>query len=101
VSVFMFPSDLVAQLYPQALGSLFVASYGSQGCDGGILTCLHTGLEPLESSKLSEALHEMESGYLSWYSDWLRAGRPDSTTSRSALRPTQPPIQRQSKAAGA
>jgi hypothetical protein len=28
----------VAQLYPRALGSLFVASYDSQGCVGGILT---------------------------------------------------------------
>jgi restriction endonuclease Mrr len=33
----------VAQLYPQALGSLFVASYDSQGYGGGILTRLHTG----------------------------------------------------------
>jgi hypothetical protein len=29
-------------LYPQALGSLFVASYDSQGYGGGILTCLDT-----------------------------------------------------------
>jgi hypothetical protein len=33
----------VAQLYPQALGSLFVASYDSQDYGGGILTRLHTG----------------------------------------------------------
>jgi hypothetical protein len=33
----------VAQLYPQTLGSLFVASYDSQGYGGGILTSLHTG----------------------------------------------------------
>jgi hypothetical protein len=32
----------VAQLYPLALGSLFVASYDSQGYGGGILTRLHT-----------------------------------------------------------
>jgi hypothetical protein len=32
----------VAQLQPRALGSLFVTSYDSQGCGGGILTCLHT-----------------------------------------------------------
>jgi hypothetical protein len=37
------PSDRVAQLYTQALGSLFVASYGSQGYGGGTLTRLHTG----------------------------------------------------------
>jgi hypothetical protein len=30
----------VAQLYHQALGSLFVAFYDSQGCGGGIRTCL-------------------------------------------------------------
>jgi hypothetical protein len=31
----------VAQLYPQALGSLFVASYDSQGYSGGIRIPLH------------------------------------------------------------
>jgi hypothetical protein len=30
----------VAQLYSQALGSLFVASYDPQGCGGGIRTRL-------------------------------------------------------------
>jgi hypothetical protein len=44
VSVFMCPSDRVAQLYPQAPGSLFVAFYDSQGYGGGILTPLHTGI---------------------------------------------------------
>jgi hypothetical protein len=34
----------VAQLYPRALGSLFVSSYDSQGYERGILTRLHTGL---------------------------------------------------------
>jgi hypothetical protein len=38
---FISPSNKVAQLYPQALGSLFVAFYDSQGYGGGILTCLH------------------------------------------------------------
>jgi hypothetical protein len=38
----------VAQLYPRALGSLFVASYDSQGYGGGILTRLHTGTPDLE-----------------------------------------------------
>jgi hypothetical protein len=42
VSVFMSPSDRVAQLYPQAVGSIFVAYYDSQGCGGGILTPLST-----------------------------------------------------------
>jgi hypothetical protein len=33
----------VAQFYPQALGSLFVASYDSLGYGGGIRPRLHTG----------------------------------------------------------
>jgi hypothetical protein len=41
VPVFISPRNRVAQLYPQALGSLFVASYDSQSY-GGILTRLHT-----------------------------------------------------------
>jgi hypothetical protein len=41
-SVFMSPSDRLVQLYYQALGSLFVAFYDSQGYGGGILTRLHT-----------------------------------------------------------
>jgi hypothetical protein len=41
----------MAQLYPRALGSLFVASYDSQGYGGGILTRLHTGPIVLSKSK--------------------------------------------------
>jgi hypothetical protein len=37
------PRNRVAQLYPHALGSLFVVSYDSQGYGGDIRTCLHTG----------------------------------------------------------
>jgi hypothetical protein len=33
----------VAELYPQAAGSLFVAFYDSQGYGGGIRTRLHMG----------------------------------------------------------
>jgi hypothetical protein len=33
----------MAQLYPQALASLFIAFYDSQGYGGGILTCFHMG----------------------------------------------------------
>jgi hypothetical protein len=40
VPVFISPRNRVAQLYPQALGSLFVASYDSQGYGGGIRTHL-------------------------------------------------------------
>jgi hypothetical protein len=42
--VFIFPNNKVAQLYPRALGSRFLASYDSKGYGGGILTRLHTGL---------------------------------------------------------
>jgi hypothetical protein len=42
VPVFICPRNMVAQLYPQALGSLFVASYDSEGYDGGIRNRLHT-----------------------------------------------------------
>jgi hypothetical protein len=46
------PRTGVAQLYPRALGSLFVASYDSQG---GILTRLHTGF--LYGSKSKSHYH--------------------------------------------
>jgi hypothetical protein len=39
----------VAQLYPQALGSLFVASYDSQGLGGRIRTRLHAKRELVKS----------------------------------------------------
>jgi hypothetical protein len=39
----MSPRNMVTQLYSQALGSLFSASYYSQGYGGGIRTRLHTG----------------------------------------------------------
>jgi hypothetical protein len=44
VPVFIFPRNRVAQLYPQALDSLFVTSYDSQGYGGGNRT-LHAGTE--------------------------------------------------------
>jgi hypothetical protein len=42
VPVFISPRNRVAQLYPQAVGSLFVASYDSQGLNGGTRPLLHT-----------------------------------------------------------
>jgi hypothetical protein len=63
VSVFMSPSDRVAQLYPQAPGYLFVAFYDSQGYGGGILIRLHTG-----SVRPSVCLSVCLSIYLSLYS---------------------------------
>jgi hypothetical protein len=43
VPVFISPRHRVAQLYPQALGSLLVASYDSQAYDGGIRTRFRAG----------------------------------------------------------
>jgi hypothetical protein len=45
VPVFISPRKKVARLYPQALRSLFVPSYDSQGYCGGIRPRLHTGME--------------------------------------------------------
>jgi hypothetical protein len=44
VPIFISPRNRVAQLYPQALGSIFVASYDLQGYSGGIRTHLQTDL---------------------------------------------------------
>jgi hypothetical protein len=44
VPVFISPWNRVTQLYPQALSSLFVASYDPQGYGGGIRPRLHTVL---------------------------------------------------------
>jgi hypothetical protein len=43
VPVFISLRNRVARLYPQALGSLFVASYESQGYGGSVRPPLHTG----------------------------------------------------------
>jgi hypothetical protein len=43
VHVFVSPRNRVAQLYPRALGSIFVASYDSQGYGGGIRPRLQNG----------------------------------------------------------
>jgi hypothetical protein len=43
VPVFISPGNRMTRLYPQALGSLFVASYDSQGY-GGIRPRVHTWL---------------------------------------------------------
>jgi hypothetical protein len=53
VLVFISPSDGVAQLYPQAPGSLFVTFYDSQGDGGGTLTRLHTGKSSTECPEIS------------------------------------------------
>jgi hypothetical protein len=43
VPIFISPRNILAQLYPQAWGSIFVASYNLRGYDGGIQSHLHTG----------------------------------------------------------
>jgi hypothetical protein len=43
VPVFISPRNRVAQLYPQAVGSCFVASYDSQGYGRGVRNCLLRG----------------------------------------------------------
>jgi hypothetical protein len=48
VLVFISPRNRVPQLYLRALSFLFVASYDSQGYDGGILTSPHMGLTEVE-----------------------------------------------------
>jgi hypothetical protein len=54
VPVFIYPRNRVTQLrvYPQALGSLFVATYYSRGYGGGIRPRLHTGCLSADSSEL-------------------------------------------------
>jgi hypothetical protein len=47
VTVLISPMHSVDQLYPRALGSLFVSSYDSQGYAGGIRSSLHTGINSL------------------------------------------------------
>jgi hypothetical protein len=44
IPVLISPRNRVAQIYPQALGALFVAFFDSQDCGGGIRTRLHPNL---------------------------------------------------------
>jgi hypothetical protein len=46
VPIFISPTNRVAQLYPQALGSLFVTSCDSQSYSGSIQTHFHVGIDP-------------------------------------------------------
>jgi hypothetical protein len=45
VPVFISPTNRVVHLYLQALGSLFIASYDSQDCSGGIRTHFQGGTD--------------------------------------------------------
>jgi hypothetical protein len=71
VPVFISSRSRVAQLYPQAQGSLFVASYDSQGYGGDIRTRLHTGTP--ESRKVSSV-----------YTRNFGSERRENTTSNSS-----------------
>jgi hypothetical protein len=59
VPVFIFPRNRVFRLYPQALGSLFVASYDSQGYGGGIRPRLHTGFSSNPGTGFRESESEL------------------------------------------
>jgi hypothetical protein len=60
VPEFIATRNRVAQLYPQAPGSLFVASYDSQVYVGGILTRLHTGFHSRPRDSESELLYDWQ-----------------------------------------
>jgi hypothetical protein len=52
----------VARSYSQALGSLFIASYDSQGYGGGIRTRIHTGSGSSSRSKLYSRIRYLHHG---------------------------------------
>jgi hypothetical protein len=54
VPIFISPRNRVVQLYPRALGFLFVASYALQGYGGGILTRLLTGKPYVYDSEVNQ-----------------------------------------------
>jgi hypothetical protein len=54
----VIPPGTVAQLYPQELCSLFVASYNSQGYVGGIQPRRHTGSELFLSKSKSKLCYD-------------------------------------------
>jgi hypothetical protein len=68
----------MAQLYPQALGSFFVAFYDSQGYGGGIRTRHHTGFKFTNSKSKSKFLTtDGQSASLSWNKASIWGLRPD------------------------
>jgi hypothetical protein len=88
----------MTQLYPQALGSLFVASYDSQGYGGGIGPRLHTGLSRIKSvGPYSESLKGRDQlSYLHVRENNIKIDLEDSVwgcglyTARSCERPNEP-----------
>jgi hypothetical protein len=59
VPVFISPRNWVAQLYPPTLGSLFVASYDSQSCDGVIIISSRILPKQKESGNKSRKLYSI------------------------------------------
>jgi hypothetical protein len=59
VPVFISPRNKVAQLYPHAMGSLFVASDDSQGYGGGIRTRLHTAHRSLSFQPTNQPTNQL------------------------------------------
>jgi hypothetical protein len=76
VSVFISPRNRVAQLYPQALGFIFVASYDPQGHGGYIRPRLYAGLTELSQSQ-SYVATDGQSASLSWNKAPIWGLRPD------------------------
>jgi hypothetical protein len=54
IHVFISPRNRVSRLYSQALGSIFVASYDSQGYGGGIPPRFHTRVSITSPVSLTE-----------------------------------------------
>jgi hypothetical protein len=69
VSVFVSSRNRVAQLHPEALGSLFVAFYNSQGDGGVILTRLRMRLPSVYDA------HNLRINY-----EWEHARQPNDYT---------------------
>jgi hypothetical protein len=76
VPVFIPSRYRMARLYPQALGSLFVSFYDSQGYGGGIRTRLHTR-SPAWTRNQSYVTTDGQSANLSWNKAPIWGLRPD------------------------
>jgi hypothetical protein len=77
VPVFISPRNRVAQLYHQALGSLFVASFDSKGYGGGIWPSLHKGSSVVLDQSQSYVRTDGQSASLSWCQAPIWGLRPD------------------------
>jgi hypothetical protein len=77
VPAFISPMNKVAQLWPQAMGSLFFASYDSQGYGEGVQPCLHTAFWTGQSESESYITTDGKSTSLSWNKAPVWGLRPD------------------------